>query len=308
MNNQVYNPQSPRMAIRGLFLTVLSCAPWAFASSGAPAYVNGRPLDPKRFRKVLMAASGLRVARQLASLEVVRQEGVKRNVKITPADIQAETDRAVRTLAAKSPNVPAEKILAAVLAERGISRAEFDVGMERNAWLRALIDPIPASSESDLRELFGSIYGEKIRIRHILTLNMAELKTIQDRLTAGEPFEEVARTASRDRVSAVRGGLLPPIGRLDRRFPKVFRDVAFSLKASQVSDPIQTRKRYSIVKLLERIPPKNRTFAAEKPKLARLAREQMQRAAMRKLMTRLMKQAKIEFVDPILKAQTLSPR
>jgi len=79
----------------------------------------------------------------------------------------------------------------------------------------------------------------KIAVKH-------QIDSIYAVLKSGANFEEVAKKESQDPGSARNGGKLPLFGR--GRMVKDFENVAFNLKDGEMSEPIETRYGYHIIK------------------------------------------------------------
>lgn len=101
----------------------------------------------------------------------------------------------------------------------------------------------------------------KVHVAHILVRTQSRMSepekqakrtTVQEiysKLQAGEPFEELAKTASEDRISGAKGGDLGWLreGSIDPEFSKR----AFSSKAGSVSEPFETAFGFHILKVIE---------------------------------------------------------
>jgi peptidyl-prolyl cis-trans isomerase C len=87
----------------------------------------------------------------------------------------------------------------------------------------------------------------EVHALHILVPTEDEAKTVEKRLKAGEDFGKLADELSKDPGS--KGGDLGFFTR-DRMVPE-FADVAFKLKAGEVSDPVKTQFGWHVIKVLE---------------------------------------------------------
>ncbi len=130
--------------------------------------------------------------------------------------------------------------------------------------------PIPppdsvAISDQDLRQFYEAHAAdryrqeEEVRARHILVSTRGGLSpeaararadSIRAAILAGANFEELARTRSDDPGSAVQGGDLGFFAR-GRMVPE-FSDTSFALKVGAISQPVQTRFGYHIIRVDER--------------------------------------------------------
>ena len=78
----------------------------------------------------------------------------------------------------------------------------------------------------------------------------ARIDSIYDVLNAGGDWNELARTCSDDKQTAVNGGELPWVG--PGQLLKEFEDVAYSLNTGQISTPFLSTVGYHIVKMADR--------------------------------------------------------
>lgn len=120
----------------------------------------------------------------------------------------------------------------------------------------------PYLSDKDVTdELIREAYDRKgldVRASHIMLAApdesddltkekaLAKLKTLKQRIDAGEDFEKIAREHSADTYSAERGGDLGFFTVFGMVYP--FECAAYSLKVGEVSEPIQTKFGYHLVK------------------------------------------------------------
>lgn len=87
----------------------------------------------------------------------------------------------------------------------------------------------------------------KVGAQHILVKTLEEANQVVERLNNGETFEALAKELSQDPSNADKGGNLGFFSR--GVMVKPFEDVAFSLSAGQVSEPVQTQFGFHIIKV-----------------------------------------------------------
>jgi parvulin-like peptidyl-prolyl isomerase len=155
-----------------------------------------------------------------------------------------------------------ERALEQVLAhpkegDERTTRAEFDVLVEANAYMRKLVAETLKDSVTDeqLHQQFDRQYGSKVRVRHILVANPQDAIAVRARIDAGEDFAALARKLSLQRDTGERGGELLPFTANDSRVPANFRNIAFSMKPGDISDPVQVEGGYHLIKLEQIIQP-----------------------------------------------------
>lgn len=123
------------------------------------------------------------------------------------------------------------------------------------------IAPQVSVDEQELRDYYEAraesfVATEQRKSRHILVATNDETDAaaaekrageLRQRLDNGELFEELAREASDDRVSAEQGGDLGWAGRGD--FAEAFEDALFALEEGETSVPVRTEFGYHIIRL-----------------------------------------------------------
>lgn len=254
------------------------------------AVVNGEPLPQSTLMNRLIESHGLAQLEQMILLAVARQKATSLGLKVTPADIRATHEEALKRLATPiiDPNArvldsrEAQRLLDDFLAAKNISRREWDARMEQKAYLRKIAEAeVSKTTISDdmLRNEYDQDYGEKVQIRHIQVGSLAAATRVRALLAANKDFELVARQMSENQVTAAQGGLARPFTRNDPAVTPLLREAAFKLKPGEVSEAIRDGNVYHIIRLERRFPASDIGF------------ENADRAALRrKLMDRLIQQ------------------
>lgn len=272
------------------------------------ATVNGRPIPRARMVDLLLRSRGSEVLEQLIGLETAQMAASERGLTISRADVDREARRALRRLADPLSSVTpdqfdrraAERLLDTVLAERGMSREEFDIVMRRNAFLRKIVESELALTEEQLREEFRRVYGKRVQVRHIQLATLAEVARVKERLAAGEDFGELAGRYSANVASAASRGLLEPFSAGDEELPALFREVSFSLKPGEISDTTRVGEWYHLIKSEKVLSAQQRDLANVRDELERSLRERVTEPAMFALFENLFLNASIEINDPLL--------
>jgi len=99
-------------------------------------------------------------------------------------------------------------MLSEILKRRGLSREEFGMAMERQAYLRKIAEKRLQITEPMLRTQYEMMYDARVQVRHIQVADMREVSRAQKMLEAGR-FCRSARRAART-STPLRGRLLPP--------------------------------------------------------------------------------------------------
>lgn len=130
-------------------------------------------------------------------------------------------------------------------------------------------------SDEELRRIYtedSSRFGqaEQRRVRHLLLslapdadeavteATLQRIRALRDRILAGESFEDLAKAESQDPGSASAGGALGTIeqGLMDPAFDQV----AFTLPAGELSEPVKTRFGYHLIQVTEIVPAQIKPF------------------------------------------------
>lgn len=262
-------------------------------------------------KEILLKSYGLNATLNFVQLKLAQAEAKSRGLSVTKADIERETNE---TLIQVFPDAqPSEyaNLLSQLLQQQKLSRPEFDLVMEVNANLRKIAEsqltPESQVKEETLREAFNVLYGETVKVRHIALSNMQEVLAAQKQLSAGVPFQDVARAMSKNGRTAPLGGELPPFSRAapETSVTPAFKDAAFALKEGEVSEPVQAEGYYHLIKLERRIPPKAVKFEDVRESIARDLRKRASDAAVRQFRQALGDQARqtLKIVEPSLAEQ-----
>jgi foldase protein PrsA len=287
------------------------------------ATVRGDAITRKDLEPLLIEGYGLNVLLTLVQLDLVKQEAARLHIVVTPEDIANERritmdnlERATQQMdSSGQPTTQPEalssdqeqQLLDQLLQQQHVSRAEFDVVLEVNAYLRKIAGPkVDANlSEDAIRRQFNAMYGEKVVVHYIVCNNMSEVADVRRALAMGQTFEDVARLRSRDRRTGATGGELPPFTLADNRFPDEFKQVAFNLKIGEVSDPVQIGRFIYIAKLIDRIPPALARFEDYRDSVKKQLYDETVQAAMKAMRDRLGRMAmeSLHVRDPVLARQ-----
>ena len=193
------------------------------------ALVNGQGVKQSRLSEVLLNGYGRKVLDELVLLEVVRQAAAKKGLTVTPAEVQAEFEGILEDMAEGKSRREKTALLEYMLQSRHLSRAEFDLIVERQALLSRMVDPNVTITEQMLKEEYERQYGRKVLVREIVRSSFRSIQEPVKLLEAGADFKEMAEKFSEDQVSLARGGLVGPFSRADEHIPVKVREEAFKL-------------------------------------------------------------------------------
>jgi parvulin-like peptidyl-prolyl isomerase len=191
--------------------------------------------------------------------------------------------------------------LASILSERNISREEFDIILQRNAYLRKIVQSEESFTEVELRDEYDRACGERVRVRHIQLATAREVARVQERLDAGVPFAHLARENNANEFSAAADGLLEPFARSEDRIPIALRDAAFSLSPGEVSPPIREGAWFHLIRLEERVAVESVDFDQIKEALIERLRARNSDQRMYERYEQLFRAAAVAIHDPVLR-------
>ena len=279
-------------------------------SVNAIAVVSGTAIPRERLVNLLIEGRGLAALEQLIVLEAAKQRARQQGIVVTTAQVQKEYEASLDQLLAESIGETSddmrrqagEAMLDDLLRRRGVSRAEYMVVMERNAYLRRLAGRDLNVTQSMLEAEFEQNYGEKVEIRHIQVQSSETLDQVLAERDKGVEFSELAVRFSANRASAEKLGLLPAFGAHDPNVPEMMRGTAFAMKVGDVSEPIFVDGWYHILKLERRIPKQDVSFVSVRNDVEESLRRKLTDVRMQALTAELFREAEIEIADPMLRA------
>jgi peptidyl-prolyl cis-trans isomerase C len=166
----------------------------------------------------------------------------------------------------------------------------------KNALIEVMMNRLMSEKlvEQELRSYYAShpdLFRE-VRASHIMVQTEAESITVQEQLKGGADFAEMAVAYSKDTRSGPAGGDLGYFTR--NRMPEPLREVIFSLKVNEVSDPIQTPYGFHIIKVTDIRP--RMSF----DKLPNAILQEIKRAVLQDEITKLRKKAKVMVNEKLL--------
>lgn len=138
---------------------------------------------------------------------------------------------------------------------------------------------------------------EEVKARHILVETEEEARDIKEKIARGADFAEMAKEYSKDPGTKDNGGLLGFFSR-GQMVPQ-FEEPAFMLEPGDISDPVESRFGWHLIKVEERRKKPLPTFDEVKD---RILNSMIHRKA-QSVAEDLRKTAKIEYIDPEIKKE-----
>jgi foldase protein PrsA len=295
-------PPSPAAAAPAA-QTQPAASPWTTDQADLAATIDGRPISQARLNELLLKAYGYDALQQIVRSDVVEEAGQKDGVTINEQDIQKET---VETLDTVAPDLQAgeqERILTAILAERHVPRAYWDMTMRRNAILRKLALQRVKVTDAMLQEEFSRQYGQKVTVRHIQLANTTDAQKVLDLLGKGADFAELARRFSINQRTAGSGGMLGTFSRDSTEVPPGLLKAAFDLEDGQISEIIQVDRYFHVLRRESSEARKDVRFDDVKATLRDQVVKTAVRQAQMQLLANLLQDVNLNVLNPELRKQ-----
>lgn len=164
-----------------------------------------------------------------------------------------------------------------------------------------------AVTDAEARKFYDSQVAqikpeEEIKTRHILVESEDQAKQIREKIAHGASFTQMAKEHSKDPGTKDEGGELGYFGR-GQMVPQ-FEEAAFKLQKGDLSEPVQTQFGWHLIQLDDRRERRPPEFDAVKD---RLVAAMVHRKAL-EIVNELREKAKIEYIDPAVKAQVESEK
>lgn len=224
------------------------------------------------------------VLESLIDRELLYQESKKRGYKVEEEAVNEQ----LRTL---QERFPSEKEFKNALSRMNLSEAGFKASLQRNMTVESFIDNQFVQnvnvSDQELRAYFDShpdsfTVPEQVRASHILIkvetqadeAQEAEahkkIEMVKQRLKKGEDFAALAREFSQGPSSSKGGDL----GYLRRgQTVKPFEEAAFGLQPGEVSDVVETRYGYHLIKVTDKTAETSLSFGEVQDRLSQYLKQ-----------------------------------
>lgn len=188
------------------------------------ATVNGQAISRRQLADECVARRGQEILDTMIARLLIEQALKAKKMEVTAAEIDEEITRVARNMAGTTR----EGWLRSLEKERGISPVQYarDIIYPGLA-LRKLAAPQVQVTDEDIKDAFEAHFGEKLRIRLIMTDKLRAAQEIWEELKKNPGgFEKLAQERSIDLSSRSLGGLVgEPITR--HAYPRNVSDSAF---------------------------------------------------------------------------------
>ena len=245
------------------------------------------------------------VLEQLITLELLAQEADRLDVQVDAGIVERRIQETEGRLGGKDA-------LDRILSASGSTREEFVAEQRRSLRIQRLIQQqVRDTIKVDPKEV-KSFYEsnpevfekpEEVRARHIVIRVSGDatdekrkeakeaLEKAADRIKGGEAFEAIAREISQD-ATASTGGDLGYFSR-GQMVPQLEK-VAFAMEEGQVSQMVESRLGYHLIKVEDKRPPRPIPLEEAEPKIAAYLKRKKLEEGVRDYIEALRAKAKIE--------------
>ena len=265
---------------------------------------RGRSLSESQLPEVKKS-----VIESLINQELLYQESQNESIKAEDKKIDEQMD-------ALKKRFPNEKEYNTALAKMNLSEAEikFQItkGMAIQQFIETkIVEKITVSDDETKAHYNNNLdlfkQPEQVRAMHILAMVAPQateeqkaaarkkLKEVQKKLGQGEDFEALAKEHS-EGPSGAKGGDLGYFGR--GQMVPAFEEVAFALKTGEVSDIVETKFGYHLIKVVDKKPGSTMSYEEVKDNLTQYMKQQKIQEQVKLYIEKLQKKAKVERFIP----------
>ena len=227
-------------------------------------------------------------------------------------EFTADDEAVEEKLTAFKKQFPNEAQFKEALSKMNLSEEVIKKQIREQISIQQLVDeevvPGVTVSEADAKAYYEANpqffkQPEQVKARHILIkvapdadeVKKAEarkkLETVQEKLKEGGDFDALAREYS-EGPSSTKGGDLGTFGR--GQMVKPFEETAFSLKEGEISDIVETRFGYHLIKVEEKKPESTVSYEGAKGRIEQMLKRQKVGEAVNEYIENLKKDAEIE--------------
>lgn len=272
-------------------------APVPVAEKRVVAYVYGnQAITREEFGEYLIQQYGRDKVRLYVNKRIIEAAAAKRNIVITPQEIDAVIDQDCGKLGFNK-----EQFIKTVLTQKyntTLPEWREDVIKPRLMLLAMCKDRIKID-ENDLKKVYENLYGEKVKCKIILW-PQEQLKDVMGKYNSlrDDPnaFDAAARSQLYSDLAKL-GGEVDPIGRYSGEGTAKVEKIAFQLKDGQVSEIINTGSGIMVIKRLHIVPAKKEvTYESVRPSLVKEAIDRMTELEIPRMFAELNAEAKPLFI------------
>lgn len=261
---------------------------------------RGQFLDESRMSKIRND-----ILERLIDQELLYQESKKKGIEIDEEPINKEWNKIAGQF---SSETEVNKALISKNLSEAVIRRQIERGLAINQLINEQIFNKIKVSPEEIRDYYDNNpkafrEPEEVRASHILIklepnadqtqrdAALKKIKELQNRLKNGEDFASLAKEFS-EGPSKTSGG---DLGNFKRgQMVKPFEDAAFALKPGEISDVVETKFGYHLIKVVEKKSGTLIDYEKVKVKLGNYLRQSKTQEELKIYLTKLEKEANIE--------------
>lgn len=204
----------------------------------------------------------------LISEKIIGLEIEKANIEVTEEEIDKE-------FVNMENYYGGPEVLAKTMLSQNVTRDEMDENIKINLSMKKLVASDIVVTDEEIEEFYaenGEMFNtaEQVNASHILVDTEEIANEVLRKLKAGENFEDLALEYSND-GSKDMGGKLGFFGRGE--MVESFDKVAFSLPTGEISEPVQSKFGYHIIKVNEKTEATESSLEANKEEIEKMILE-----------------------------------
>ena len=261
---------------------------------------QNRPIPPERRDEIFRG-----VLDQLVVYTLLRQEVKARNIVVDAAEVERQIEEMRKQMGGDANFKKAMKAQGMTI-ERLRSDAQTEMAISK--MMNAQVASAPPATDVEAKEFYDKNPDkfkrpESVRASHILigvkkdasdaekAQSRARIEQVLKRAKAGEDFAVLAREHSQD-GSAAQGGDLNYF--VKGQMVQPFDQVAFALKANEISDVVTTEFGYHIIKVVDHKPAGSVPLEEVSANIKEFLTQQKQQQAAEAFIAQLKQRSKVE--------------
>lgn len=231
---------------------------------GVVALLDGKEITSKELYNEMVSLNGSEALESLVSDRIANLEADKKKIKIPEEDIKEEIDSIKDQYAT-------EEEFQKVLKDTGQTEEALRKDVTSYLKLVALLSDLIDTSDEALKAEFETnkeAYAQKEQVDadHILVKEEKLAQDLYEQLSNGANFEELAKEHSIDfNQNAKNGANLGYFGRDE--MVEDFESTVFDMKVGEISAPFKTDHGWHIVKVNDKVAPKEAVFEEVKEQI-----------------------------------------
>lgn len=236
------------------------------------AKVNDKEITKEELYDYMVSQNGAEALDSLISEKIVETEIEKEKIVVSDEEIQKSLDEMTEYYGS-------EEELNNAIKSFGYTMDDIKKNITTNLQLEKILEPYITITDEQVQAYFEANkeslnQAEQVKASHILVETKEVADEVKTKLDGGADFAELAKEYSTDTSNSATGGALGYFGR--GQMVTEFDNAAFSMKIDEISEPIQTKFGFHIIKVEDKKEAKQAVFEDLKDTIkGTLSQEQM---------------------------------